>query len=158
MEMKSVAIEKPSDVNVIIGGTHFIKSVEDIYEAVVSSVPGVKFGLAFCEASGPCLIRCEGTDEEMVALAKKNALALSAGHTFVVFLKNAFPINVLNAIKNLSEVTTIFCATANPVEVIIAENERGRGILGVIDGGKSKGVETDKKERHEFIRKIGYKF
>jgi len=160
MKIEGVRIEKPSDVNVIVGGTHFIKSVEDIYEAIVSSVPGIRFGLAFCEASGPCLIRWEGTDEEMIELAKKNAEKISAGHTFVVFLKNAFPINVLNAIKNVPEVTQIFCATANPVEIIIAENEVGRGVIGVIDGERSKGVEKeeDKKERREFLRKIGYKF
>lgn len=157
MEITSVSIEKPGDVNVIIGGTHFIKSIEDIYEAVISSVPGIKFGVAFCEASGPCLVRWEGTDEEMIELAKKNALKLSTGHTFVVFLKNAFPINILNALKNVPEVTSIFCATANAIDIVVAENERGRGIIGVIDGGKSKGIETDKKDRKEFLRKIGYK-
>ncbi len=160
MELKVVKIEKPEEVNIILGMSHFIKTVEDIYEALVNAVPGIKFGLAFCESSGPALVRYAGTDEEMVELAKKNALALSAGHSFIICLAPGFyPINVLNAIKMVPEVCRIFCATANPVEVIIAETEQGRGILGVVDGLKSKGVETEEdiKVRKEFLRKIGYK-
>ncbi|HOU23365.1 MAG: Adenosine specific kinase [Chloroflexi bacterium ADurb.Bin180] len=159
MELKTVKIVKPEEVNFILGQTHFIKSVEDLYEALVGAVPGCKFGLAFCEASGACLVRWAGTDEEMIELAKKNALALSAGHSFIVFLKNAFPINVLNTIKMVPEVCGIFCATANPVEVILAESEQGRGILGVIDGASPKGVEDEEgiAWRTGFLRKIGYK-
>ena len=159
MELKTVKVVKPEEVNFILGQTHFIKSVEDLYEALVGAVPGCKFGLAFCEASGACLVRWAGTDEEMIELAKKNALALSAGHSFIVFLKNAFPINVLNTIKMVPEVCGIFCATANPVEVILAESEQGRGILGVIDGASPKGVEDEEgiAWRTGFLRKIGYK-
>ncbi|HNR95936.1 MAG TPA: adenosine-specific kinase [Anaerolineae bacterium] len=159
MELKTVKIVKPEEVNFILGQTHFIKSVEDLYEALVGAVPGCKFGLAFCEASGACLVRWAGTDEEMIELAKKNALALSAGHSFIVFLKNAFPINVLNTIKMVPEVCGIFCATANPVEVILAESEQGRAILGVIDGASPKGVEDEEgiAWRTGFLRKIGYK-
>ena len=159
MELKTVKIVKPEEVNFILGQTHFIKSVEDLYEALVGAVPGCKFGLAFCEASGACLVRWAGTDEEMLELAKKNALALSAGHSFIVFLKNAFPINVLNTIKMVPEVCGIFCATANPVEVILAESEQGRAILGVIDGASPKGVEDEEgiAWRTGFLRKIGYK-
>ena len=160
MELKVVKIEKPDDVNIILGMSHFIKTVEDIYEALVTAVPGIKFGLAFCESSGPALVRYAGTDEEMVELAKKNALALSAGHSFIICLAPGFyPINVLNTVKMVPEVCRIFCATANPVEVIIAETEQGRGILGVVDGLKTKGIETEEdiKERKEFLRKIGYK-
>ena len=159
MELKSVKIEKPEDINLILGQTHFIKSVEDLYEALVGAVPGIQFGLAFNEASGACLVRWVGTDEEMIELAKKNALALGAGHSFIIFLKNAFPINVLNAVKMVPEVCHIFCATANPVEVILAENEQGRGILGVIDGASPKGVEYAEgiHWRTGFLRKIGYK-
>jgi adenosine/AMP kinase len=143
MELISLKIEKPDDINVILGQSHFIKTVEDLHESMVNAVPGVKFGLAFCEASGPCLVRSSGTD----------------GHCFIVFLGNSYPINVLNSIKNVPEVCTIFCATQNPVEVIIAESEGGRGILGVIDGFKSKGVETevDIEDRKTLLRKIGYK-
>jgi len=161
MEIKIMGIEKPEGMNMILGQTHFIKSVEDIYEAMVNSVPGIRFGLAFCESSGPCLVRSSGTDEDLVRLAEKNALELGAGHSFIVLLGDGFyPINVLNAIKNVPEVCRIFCATANPVEVIIAETEQGRGILGVIDGMKSKGIETEKEveERKKFLRTIGYKF
>jgi hypothetical protein len=161
MEIKIIEIEKPEGMNMILGQTHFIKSVEDIYEAMVNSVPGIRFGLAFCESSGPCLVRSSGTDEDLVRLAEKNALELGAGHSFIVLLGEGFyPINVLNAIKNVPEVCRIFCATANPVEVIIAETEQGRGILGVIDGMKSKGIETEKEveERKKFLRTIGYKF
>ncbi len=159
MELKTVTIEKPADVNFILGQSHFIKTVEDIHEALVTAVPKIKFGLAFCESSGPALVRWSGTDTEMIELAKKNALALSAGHSFIIFLKDCYPINVLNVVKNVPEVCNIYCATANPVEVIIAETAQGRGILGVIDGVKSKGVEGEREiqERKEFLRKIGYK-
>jgi len=161
MELKTVAIDKPEDVNVIIGQSHFIKTVEDVYEAMVNAVPSFKFkfGVAFCEASGPCLVRCDGNDDEMIGLAKKNALALSCGHVFVVFIRDAFPLNFLRAIRDVPEVCCIFCATANPVDVVIAENERGRGIMGVIDGDKSKGVETEQDvlERKEMLRKFAYK-
>jgi adenosine/AMP kinase len=159
MELKTVKIEKPEDVNVILGQSHFIKTVEDIHEVMVTSVPGAKFGLAFCESSGVCLVRVSGTDEEMVELAKQNALALGAGHSFIVFMRDAYPINFLNAIKNVPEVCRIFCATANPVEVVIAETEQGRGILGVIDGLPPKGIEgeEDIAWRKDFLRMIGYK-
>ncbi len=159
MELKTVTIEKPADVNFILGQSHFIKTVEDIHEALVTAVPKIKFGLAFCESSGPALVRWSGTDSEMIELAKKNALALSAGHSFIIFLKECYPINVLNVVKNVPEVCHIYCATANPVEVIIAETSQGRGILGVIDGIKTKGIEGEKEiqERKEFLRKIGYK-
>ena len=159
MEIKIVEIEKPLDMNFILGQSHFIKTVEDIHEALVNCVPGIKFGLAFCESSGPCLVRFSGTDGELVELAKKNAYSIAAGHTFIIFLGNAYPINVLNAVKNVPEVCGIYCATANEVEVIIAETERGRGILGVIDGMKSKGIETpeDIQDRKDLLRKIGYK-
>jgi hypothetical protein len=159
MELKSVRVCFPEGANVIIGQTHFIKSVEDLYEAIVGTVPGVKFGIAFCEASGPCLVRVEGNDDKLRKLAAENALKIGAGHTFIVILENAYPINVLNRIKEIQEVCTIFCATANPVDVIVAENERGRGVVGVIDGEKPKGVETanDAEDRRTFLRKIGYK-
>jgi len=159
MELKIVQIENPDSMNMILGQSHFIKTVEDVYEAMVSTVPMAKFGLAFCEASDVCLVRHTGTDNEMLELAKKNAYALSAGHSFIVFMKDMFPVNVLNAIKNVPEVCRIFCATANPVEVIIAETEQGRGILGVIDGFSSKGIETDEDitARKNLLRQIGYK-
>jgi adenosine/AMP kinase len=159
MELKVVRIEKPDDVNFILGQSHFIKTVEDLHEALVQAVPGIKFGLAFCESSGPALVRVSGTDEAMTELARQNALALSAGHSFIIFLGNVFPINVLNTVKLVPEVCRIFCATANPVEVILAETELGRGILGVIDGLKSKGVEDEAavQWRHDFLRQIGYK-
>ncbi len=160
MELKTVRIEKPEAVNFILGQTHFIKTVEDVHEALVNAVPGIKFGLAFSEASGHCLVRCSGTDAAMIELAKKNALALGAGHSFFVFLADGFyPINVLNAIKALPEVCRIFCATANPTEVIVAETEQGRGIMGVVDGFKPKGVEDDSGVawRKDLLRKIGYK-
>lgn len=160
MEIKTVAVEKPEAINFILGQTHFIKSVEDLYEVLVQAVPGIKFGLAFCEASGACLVRWVGTDDEMIELAKKNALAISAGHSFVIFLAEGFyPINVLNAIKMVPEVCRIFCATANPTQVIVAETEQGRGILGVVDGFMPKGVEDAEgiKWRKELLRKIGYK-
>lgn len=159
MELKLLAIENPEELNLILGHTHFIKSVEDLHEALVNTVPGAKFGLAFCEASGPCLVRTSGTDPALVELAKKNALALSAGHTFLIFLRDMFPVNVLNAIQAVPEVCRIHCATANPVQVVLAETEQGRGILGVIDGFGSKGVETaeDVAARKGFLRAIGYK-
>jgi adenosine/AMP kinase len=160
MELAVVQIEKPEAVNFILGQSHFIKTVEDVHEALVSTVPGIKFGLAFCESSGPALVRTSGTDKELIELAKRNALALSAGHSFIIFLGEGFyPINVLNTVKMVPEVCRIFCATANPVEVILAETEQGRGILGVVDGIKSKGVETndDIAQRKAFLRMIGYK-
>ena len=159
MELKSVRVSFPENANVIIGQTHFIKSVEDLYEAIVGTVPGAKFGIAFCEASGPCLVRVEGNDDKLRESAAENALRIGAGHTFIVILENAYPINVLNRIKEIQEVCTIFCATANPVDVIVTENERGRGVMGVIDGEKPKGVETanDAEDRRTFLRKIGYK-
>lgn len=159
MELKIVRMEFPEDVNIIIGQTHFIKTTEDLYEVMVSAVPGIKFGLAFNEASGPCLVRAEGNNSELKALAIKNVKAIGAGHVFVIVLKDAFPINVLNAIKNCPEICSIFCATANEVEVVIAQTDLGRGVLGVIDGNSPKGIETDKdvQERKEFLRMIGYK-
>ena len=159
MDIHTVKIEKPDGLNMILGHSHFIKTVEDIYEAMVNAVPMAKFGLAFCEASESCLVRYAGTDDELIELAKKNAYNLSAGHSFIVFMKDLFPVNVLNSIKNVTEVCRIFCATANPVEVIIAETELGRGILGVIDGFSSKGMETedDIRARKELLRQIGYK-
>ena len=159
MELKIVRMEFPEDANIIIGQTHFIKTAEDLYEVMVGAVPGIKFGLAFNEASGPCLVRAEGNNSELKALAIKNVKAIGAGHVFVIVLKDAFPINVLNAIKNCPEICSIFCATANEVEVVIAQTDLGRGVLGVIDGDSPKGVETDKdvQERKEFLRMIGYK-
>jgi adenosine/AMP kinase len=152
-------MEFPEEANIIIGQTHFIKTTEDLYEVMVNAVPGIKFGLAFNEASGPCLIRAEGNDQELKSLAIKNVKVIGAGHIFVIILKDAFPINILNSIKNCPEICTIFCATANQVEVIIAQTDLGRGVLGVIDGYSPKGVETNKdiQERKEFLRKIGYK-
>jgi len=159
MELRTIPIEYPDDTNIIIGQTHFIKTVEDIHELMVTSVPGVRFGLAFNEASGPCLVRHSGTDSELEKLAVRNSQAIGAGHTFTLILRGAYPINILTQLKALSEVCSIFCATANPVSVIVAENETGRGILGVIDGEKPKGVEGDKEtaDRKAFLRKIGYK-
>jgi adenosine/AMP kinase len=159
MEFLTVAIEKPEAINMILGQAHFIKTVEDLHEALVGAVPGIEFGLAFCESSGPALVRASGTSDDLVALAKKNALALSAGHVFLIFLGNAFPINVLHAIKDVPEVCRIFCATANPVQVILAETEQGRGVLGVVDGIKTKGMEGEKDiaERQQLLRKFGYK-
>jgi hypothetical protein len=159
MQLKTVKIEKPDDINFILGQTHFIKSVEDIHEALVAAVPGIKFGLAFCEASGACLIRWSGTDDEMIALAKQNAQALAAGHSFIVFLGNAYPINVLNAVKSVPEVCRIFCATANAVTVVVAEEGGGRGILGVIDGSSPVGIEDAEgiAWRKGLLRKFGYK-
>jgi adenosine/AMP kinase len=159
MELKTVKVVNPESLNFILGQSHFIKTVEDIFEAMVNAVPMAKFGVAFCEASDKCLVRHTGTDEALVDLARKNALNLSAGHCFIVFMEDLFPVNVLNAIKNVPEVCRIYCATANPVEVVIAETQQGRGILGVIDGFRSKGIETeaDIKMRKELLRTIGYK-
>jgi adenosine/AMP kinase len=160
VQLISVKIDKPGDINFILGQSHFIKTVEDIHEAMVQAIPGIKFGLAFCESSGEMLVRWTGTDEAMIDMAKRNALALSAGHSFILFLgAGFFPVSVLNAIKMVPEVCRIFCATANPVEVIIAETEQGRGILGVVDGGMSKGIEdaAGVAWRKELLRKIGYK-
>jgi adenosine/AMP kinase len=159
MDLSTVRIQKPEVVNFILGQSHFIKTVEDLHEALIGAVPGIEFGLAFCEASGPALVRSSGTSGEMEKLAVENALAISAGHTFIIFLANAFPINVLNAIKGVPEVCRIFCATANMVEVVIAETDQGRGVLGVIDGVKPLGVETEKEvvERKELLRNFGYK-
>ncbi len=161
MDIQTVKIEKPEDTNFILGQSHFIKTVEDMHEALVNTVPGIKFGLAFCEASGKCLIRYSGTDEAMIALAKANALAVGAGHSFILFLGEGFyPINVLNTLKALPEVARIFCATANPTEVLVAQTEQGRGVLGVVDGFAPKGVEADEDKtwRKDFLRMIGYKF
>jgi adenosine/AMP kinase len=159
MNLITVNIEKPNDTNFILGHSHFIKTVEDLYEAIVQTNPAMKFGVAFCEASGPCLVRSEGNDKTLVALAQKNAMNLAAGHTFIIMMEGGFPINILNTIKDVSEVCRIYCATANPTEVIIAETEQGRGILGVIDGEKTKGIEmeADVVKRKELLRKIGYK-
>jgi adenosine/AMP kinase len=160
MDIKTVRIDKPEDMNFILGQSHFIKTVEDIHEAIINTAPQMKFGLAFCESSLPALVRYSGNNDTLIELAKKNALSIGAGHSFIIFLENGFPINILNAIKNVPEVCRVFCATANPVEVVIAETVEGRGILGVIDGIKPKGVETeaDIKWRKDFLRKIGYKF
>jgi adenosine/AMP kinase len=160
MDLSLVDIKNPQNLNMILGQSHFIKTVEDVHEAMVNAVPGAKFGLAFCEASDACLIRTSGTDPELVDLATENAQALSAGHSFILFMRDMFPINVVNAIQNVPEVVRLFCATANPVQVILAQSEQGRGILGVIDGFASKGVETDadKVKRAGLLRMIGYKF
>jgi len=157
--IETVAIEKPADANIVIGQTHFIKSAEDLYEAMVNSVPSAKFGVAFCEASGPRLVRVEGNDDELKRCATENALRVGAGHTFFVVMRNAFPVNVLQRIREAPEVCNVFCATANEVAVVVAESSKGRGIIGVIDGQPPLGVETDNdaKERKEFLRKIGYK-
>ncbi len=158
-DLKIVKVSKPEEVNVILGQSHFIKTAEDLYEVLVNSVPGIKFGLAFVESSGACKVRVEGNDQELKELASSNALEIGAGHSFIILLKNSYPINVLNAIKNIPEVCNIYCATANPIEVIIMETDTGRGILGVIDGLKPKGIENkeDITWRREFLRKIGYK-
>ena len=160
MQLSNVRIDKPDNVNFILGQSHFIKTVEDIHEALVQAIPGIKFGLAFCESSGEMLIRWSGTDDTMIALAQRNAVGLSAGHSFILFLNDGyFPVSVLNAVKMVPEVCRIFCATANPAEVIIAETDQGRGILGVIDGGKNKGIEDASgiAWRKDLLRKIGYK-
>lgn len=159
VEIKVIKVEKPEDLNIIIGQSHFIKSVEDLYESLVSSVPSIKFGIGFVEASGECLVRWAGNDPELVELAKKNAYNVGAGHLFIIFIKGAYPINVLNAIKNIQEVCTIFAASANPMEIIIAETSQGRAVLGIVDGFLPKGIETEEhiKERKELLRKFGYK-
>ncbi len=159
VDFKTVKVEVPEGGNVILGMAHFIKTVEDLYEALVNAVPNIKFGIGFCESSGPCLVRHEGNDEELRRLAAEKAFEIACGHSFIIFIKNAYPINVLDKIKNVPEVCTIYAATANPLKILIAESEQGRGILGVIDGLKSKGIEKveDAKTRKEFLRKIGYK-
>ena len=159
MQLHSIRLEIPEGANIILGTSHFIKTVEDLYEALVNTVPQMKFGIAFNEASGACLTRVDGNDDDLKAVATRNAQAIGAGHSFVIVMKDGYPINVLGRIKDVPEVCSIYCATANPVEVIVAESEQGRGILGVIDGASPKGVETpaDAEWRHEFLRKIGYK-
>lgn len=159
LEFKSVKLEPPDGCNVIVGMAHFIKTVEDLYEALINSAPNVEFGIGFCESSGPCLVRHEGNNGELRQLAAQKAFEIGCGHSFVIYLKKAFPINVLDKIKTVPELCTVFAATANPLEILIAETEQGRGILGVVDGFKSKGIETEEniKERREFLRKIGYK-
>ncbi len=159
MELKSVKIEKPEGLNIILGQAHFIKTVEDLYEALAGAAPGIKFGLAFCESSGPCLVRVEGNDGKLKEIAAENAYRIAAGHSFIIAMEDAYPINALNAVEAVPEVCNIYCATANEVEVIIVETEQGRGILGVVDGLSSKGIEKEKdvEERKEFLRKIGYK-
>jgi hypothetical protein len=159
MELKTVTIDKPESTNFILGQSHFIKTVEDIHEAIVSTNPQMKFGLGFCESSGPALVRFTGNDPGLIELAKKNALALSCGHCFILFMENGFPVNILNTIKTIPEVCSIYCATANPAEVIVAETGQGRGILGVIDGVTTKGIESDAEiqARKGFLRAIGYK-
>ncbi|MBI4822704.1 MAG: adenosine-specific kinase [Nitrospirae bacterium] len=159
MEIKAVRLDVPEGTNLILGQTHFIKSIEDLYEAVATTVPQVGFGVAFTEASGPCLIRTEGNDKALIEACVRNLRDISGGHVFCIILKDAFPINVLNAIKNCPEVCRVFCATANPIEVIVGQTSQGRGVLGVVDGFSPKGVETpeDKAHRKEFLRKIGYK-
>ncbi|MDI6840575.1 MAG: adenosine-specific kinase [bacterium] len=159
MEIKIVEIDKPSDVNFILGQSHFIKTVEDLHEALISSVPGIKFGIGFCESSGPRLVRWSGNDDELITLAKNNALNIGAGHSFIIFIRNAFPMNLLPRIKAVPEVCSIFCATANTTQVIIGETEKGRAILGIVDGLSTTGIESEKeiKERKKFLRDIGYK-
>ena len=159
MELKAIRLDIPENGNIIVGHSHFIKTVEDLYEAIVNTVPQMKFGIAFNEASGPCLVRVDGNDEDLKGLAAKNALAVGAGHLFVIALRDGFPVNIKNRVLETPEVCTIFCATANPVEVIVAETEQGRAVLGVVDGSGPKGVETaaDAQARHEFLRRIGYK-
>ena len=159
LEFKTVKVDVPQDCNVILGMAHFIKTIEDLHEALVNSVPNIKFGIGFCESSGPCLVRHEGNDDELRQLAAEKAFEMGCGHSFIVFLRNAYPINVLDKIKNVPEVCTIYAATSNPLEVIVAQTEQGRGIIGVVDGLASKGVETaaEIEKRKDFLRKIGYK-
>ena len=159
VETELVSIENPEGLNVILGQTHFLKTAEDLYEALIGSVPGIKFGAAFCEASGPCLVRAEGNDEGLKALAGKNALAVGAGHFFVVVLRDAYPINVVRALREVPEIVTLYAATSNPVDVVVATTARGRGVLGVVDGEPARGIETakDREERIAFLRTIGYK-
>jgi uncharacterized protein len=159
LELETVKIEPPKDCNTILGQAHFIKTAEDLYEALVNSVPNIQFGLGFCESSGPCLVRREGNDAELRRLAAEKAFEIGCGHSFLIFIRNAYPLNVLDKVKRVPEVCTVYAATANPLEVLIAETSQGRGIVGVVDGYKSKGIETDEdiKERRQFLRKIGYK-
>jgi adenosine/AMP kinase len=159
MEIKTVEVKNPDGLNVILGQSHFIKTVEDVYEALVSTVPGIKFGFAFCESSDKCLVRFTGTDDNLIELAKKNALNIGAGHSFILFLKDVYPINILKTLRTVPEIVGFYCATANPVKVIVAEDGEQRGILGILDGMKPLGVENEEaiKERKEFLRKIGYK-
>lgn len=159
LEFKKIEIETPENCNIILGMAHFIKTAEDLYEALVNAVPNIKFGIGFCESSGPCLVRHEGNDEELRKLAAEKALEIACGHSFIIFLRNAYPINVMDKIKNVPEICTIYAATANPIELVVAETEQGRGIVAVIDGLKSKGIETEEniRERKRFLRKIGYK-
>ncbi|MBM3248241.1 MAG: hypothetical protein FJZ10_02315 [Candidatus Omnitrophica bacterium] len=159
MDIKVIALEKPEDVNIIIGQAHFIKAVEDLYEALACSSTSIKFGIGFCESSGPCLVRSEGNDEALKKMAESSAFRIGAGHSFVIMLRDAFPINVLNAVKNVQEVCSVYCATANSVEILLAETEQGKGILGVIDGSKPRGIEADKdiKARKDLLRKFKYK-
>ena len=159
MQIESVRVEIPEDANVVLGQSHFIKTVEDIYEAVVGTVPQAKFGMAFCEASGPCLVRVDGNDDELKRLAAENAMRIGAGHSFVLIMRDSYPINVLTRIRDVQEVCTIYCATANPLDVLIVDNGRGRGIIGVIDGDRPKGIEGEKDvaDRKELLRKFGYK-
>jgi adenosine/AMP kinase len=159
LEFKTVKIEPGNDCNVVLGMAHFIKTVEDLYEAMVNAVPGIRFGIGFCESSGPCLVRSEGNDEELKRLAAEKAFEIACGHSFIAYMKNAFPLNVLDKVKRVPEVCTVYAATANPLEIIIAETEQGRGIIGVVDGLKTLGVESaeDVRERRDFLRKIGYK-
>jgi len=159
LEIKTVKIDPPQDCNIIVGMAHFIKTAEDLYEALVNSVPNIKFGVGFCESSGPCLVRHEGNDKELTSLAADKAFEIGCGHSFIIYLKNAYPLNVLDKIKKVPEVCTVYAATANPLEVLVIETAQGKGIIGVVDGFKSKGIETDKNiiERRGFLRKIGYK-
>ena len=159
MQLLTVKIEKPEDMNFILGHSHFIKTVEDLYEIIVQTNPAMKFGIGFCEASGPALVRWAGNDQSLIDLATTNAMAVSAGHSFIIFMRDGFPVNILNAVKNVTEVCRVFCATANPTEVIIAETDLGRAILGVVDGVKTKGTETEEdiRIRKQFLRTIGYK-
>jgi adenosine/AMP kinase len=159
MELKTVKIKKPEEINVVLGQTHFIKSVEDIYEALVTAIPGIEFGLAFCESSGKCLIRVEGSDEAMKKLAVANAERLACGHLFILFLKNAFPVNILPVLRNVPEICSIYCASANPIEVVVAETSQGRGVMGIIDGFPPRGVEEEEdiNWRKNLLRDLGYK-
>jgi len=159
LKFETVKIDPPKDCNIILGMAHFIKTAEDLYEALVNSVPNIKFGLGFCESSGPCLVRHEGNDEELRRQAAEKAFAIGCGHSFLIYVRNAYPLNVLDKIKKVPEVCTVYAATANPLEVVIAETAQGRGIIGVVDGQKSRGIETDADilERRQFVRKIGYK-
>lgn len=159
MELTTIRIDKPEEMNFILGHSHFIKTVEDLYEAIVQTNPAMKFGIAFCEASGPALVRSEGNDASLIALAQKNALAIGAGHTFIIMIEGGYPVSILNTIKNVPEVCHIYCATANPTEVILAETDQGRSVLGVVDGIKTKGIESaaDVAKRKDLLRTIGYK-